>query len=458
MVVPAHDKRDYDFAKKYDLEIIEVVKGGDISKDAFINYGVLINSSKFDGLDSKKAITDISNWLENEKRGRKAVHYKLRDWVFSRQRYWGEPIPLIHCEKCGIVPVPEKDLPVLLPKVKSYEPTGTGESPLAKIEKWVNVKCPKCKGAAKRETNTMPNWAGSCWYYLRYIDPKNNRVFVDKNKEKYWSPVDLYVGGAEHATRHLIYARFWHRFLFDIGEVSYPEPFKKLKHVGLILASDGRKMSKRWGNVINPDDIIKEYGADALRIYEMFMGPFDQQIVWDTKGVKGVARFLEKVWMLKSKVSVFDQKINLFHKTVKKVGEDIEAMKFNTAVSSLMILANELEKQEKVSLKLYSSFLILLNSFAPFLTEEIWNELKLKGLCCEQKWPEYDSKLIKDDRINLIIQINGKVRDKIEVEAGIGEEEAKKMAMGSERIKKWLEGKEAKKIIFIQGKLVNIVI
>jgi leucyl-tRNA synthetase len=461
MLVPAHDKRDYIFAKKYNLEIKEVVKGGDISKEAFVDYGILVNSGKFDGLDSKKAIIEISKWLENTKNGKKAIHYKLRDWVFSRQRYWGEPIPLIHCQKCGIVAVPEKELPVLLPDVKSYEPTGTGESPLAKIEKWVNVKCPKCKGPGKRETNTMPNWAGSCWYYLRYMDPKNSKVFVDKNKEKYWSPVDLYVGGAEHATRHLIYARFWHRFLYDIGAVNYDEPFKKLKHVGLILASDGKKMSKRWGNVINPDDIIKEYGADTLRIYEMFMGPFDQQIAWDTKGVKGAARFLDKVWLLKSKADsqADGQKLEaIFHKTIKKVSEDIEAMKFNTAISSLMILANEMGRQERVLLNLYSSFLILLNPFAPFLTEEIWSQLRLKRLCCEQKWPEYDSKLLKDDKINLIVQINGKVRDKIEVEAGISEKESKEISLNSDKIKKWLEGKEIKKVIFVPNKLINIVI
>ncbi|MCX6760050.1 MAG: leucine--tRNA ligase [Candidatus Nealsonbacteria bacterium] len=460
MVVPGHDKRDYEFAKKYGLEIKEVVKGGDISKEAFVDYGILVNSGKFDGLDSLKAIEKISKWLEDKKSGKKAVHYKLRDWVFSRQRYWGEPIPLIHCQKCGIVAVPEKELPVLLPDVKSYEPTGTGESPLAKIEKWVNVKCPKCKGPGKRETNTMPNWAGSCWYYLRYMDPKNNKVFVDKNKEKYWSPVDLYIGGAEHATRHLIYARFWHRFLYDIGMVNYDEPFKKLKHVGLILASDGRKMSKRWGNVVNPDDIIKEYGADTLRVYEMFMGPFDQQIAWNTKGVKGAARFLDKAWLLQEKVSGEENNNfkRLLSKTIKKVSEDIEAMKFNTAISSLMILTNEMDKEENISSEDYSSFLILLNPFAPFLTEEIRERLKLRGLCCEQKWPEYDSRLIKDDRINLIIQINGKVRDKIEVESDISEESAKKTAMGTGKIKKLLEGKEIKKIIFVPNRLINIVI
>jgi leucyl-tRNA synthetase len=476
MVVPAHDKRDYYFAKKYGLEIKEVVKGGNISKEAFVDYGVLVNSGQFNGLGSKEAISEITKWLERKGVGKKAVHYKLKDWVFSRQRYWGEPIPLIHCENCGVVPVPEKDLPVKLPNVKNYKPTGTGESPLAKIEKWVNTKCPKCGGKAKRETNTMPNWAGSCWYYLRYIDPKNNRELVDNKKEKYWSPVDLYVGGAEHATRHLIYARFWHKFLYDINAVNYDEPFKKLKNVGLILGADGQKMSKRWGNVVNPDDIVKKYGADTLRLYEMFMGPFEDYIAWDTKGIAGCYRFLQKVWKIKSKIKnprrrasslrgrqkskIKNKKLdNLIHKTIKKVTEDIENMKFNTAVSAMMILLNEMmANEDKITKEDIKKFLLLLSPFVPHITEELWQELGFKGSVCLQNWPKYNPDLIKEEKINFIIQINGKVRDKIETKADISEEEAKSIALSREKIVKWLEGKEIKKIIFVPKRLINIVI
>jgi leucyl-tRNA synthetase len=429
---------------------------------SYSDDGVLVDSGKFIGLSSKEAKQKITTWLEEKKLGKRKINYKLQEWVFSRQRYWGEPIPIIHCEQCGVVAVPEEQLPVVLPEVEKYEPTGTGESPLASIEEWVITTCPQCGGKGKRETNTMPQWGGSSWYYLRYIDPKNNERFVGADKEKYWQPVDLYVGGAEHATRHLIYARFWHRFLFDIGAVSTPEPFKKLQHVGLVMAEDGRKMSKRWNNVINPDDIVERYGADALRAYEMFMGPFENAVAWSTQSLIGTRRFLEKIIKLESKVNLelkTDNKLNsLVHKTIKKVTEDIENLKFNTAISTLMILVNEMEKQDNLSITIYQSLITLVSPFAPHLAEELWEKLGNKESIFKAEWPKYDENLIKDEEIELIIQINGKVRDKVMVPSGISEDEAKKIALSSEKIIKWLEGKEPKKIIFIQGKLVSIFV
>ncbi len=463
-----------------------------VSWDAFLNGeksftdgGILINSGRFTGLRSSKAREEMTKWLEEKGIGKKKVNYKMRDWVFSRQRYWGEPIPIIHCAKCGAVGVPEKDLPVRLPEVESYEPTGTGESPLANIAEWVNVKCPKCGGMGKRETNTMPQWAGSSWYYLRYIDPKNSQELVSKEKEKYWMPVNLYVGGAEHATRHLLYARFWHKFLYDIGVVSTEEPFKKLFHVGLILAEDGRKMSKRWGNVINPDDVIAEFGADSFRLYEMFMGPFSQSVSWSTKGVVGMRRFLERVWGIKLKVEsgklkAEEKKSNLerlVHKTIKKVSEDIEGFKFNTAISALMILSNEFEKEENLPKEYFEKFLILFSPFAPHIAEELWSSFasparnasdeqskasedkkRYKESIFNQSWPEYDKDLIKEEEIEMLIQINGKLRDKIKVAADISEDEAKKLALANDKAKKAIEGKEIKKVIFVKGRLINIVI
>ncbi len=439
MSVPAHDERDFEFAKKYKLPIVQI-----------------------DLEDKEKMI----KWLEKNKVGKRAVNYKLKDWVFSRQRYWGEPIPIIKCEKCGNVAVPEKELPLKLPEVKSYEPTGTGESPLINIKEWVSTICPKCKGSAKRETNTMPQWAGSSWYYLRYIDSKNNKELVDKKKEKYWmnpNGVDLYVGGAEHATRHLIYVRFWHKFLYDIGVVSTIEPFHRLFHVGLIVAEDGRKMSKRWGNVINPDDVIQEYGADSMRLYEMFMGPFAESVVWNTKGLVGMERFLKKVWKLQDKIKnssqQIDQKLDrLVHQTIKKVTEDIENFKFNTAISQMMILTNEMEKQEELSVKDYQLLIILLSPFAPHISEELWERLGNKKSIFLEKWPKYNSNLIKDEMFNLIIQINGKVRDRIEVEVGVSEDKVKEISLSQEKIKKWIKDKKIKKIIFVKDKLINIVI
>src|SRR3989339_133921 len=429
--------------------------------------GILINSAQFNGLDSEIAKEKMTKWLEEKKLGGKKINYKLKDWVFSRQRYWGEPIPLIHCENCGVVAVLEKDLPVKLPKVKFYEPTDTGESPLAKMEKWVNVKCPKCKGYGKRETNTMPQWAGSSWYYLRYIDPHNEEALVDKKKDEYWSPVDMYVGGAEHATRHLIYARFWHKFLFDIGAVSNIEPFTKLQSVGLILAEDGRKMSKRWNNVINPDDVVAEFGADAMRLYEMFMGPFDQACAWSTKGVIGCRRFLEKVWVLGEKIKDERLKINgdnnknieiLLNQTIKKVTEDIPAMRFNTAIAQLMIFANEASQSSILNLQSFASFLQLLAPFAPHMTEELWANLGNKESIFKSAWPKFDPTKIQHSEITVVVQVNGKLRDEIIVPVDIAEADAKARALSTEKIKKWLDGKEPKKVIYVKGKLVSIVV
>jgi len=499
MAVPAHDERDWEFAKNQNLksknqnviEIIPVVTFGkteakfensngktigytedslysgdemkEILKDgAVAGDGIAINSDFLDGLKTEEAKVKMIAWLEENKLGRKMVNYKLRDWVFSRQRYWGEPIPIIHCEKCGAVGVPESDLPVCLPEVEHYEPSGTGESPLAMITDWVNTTCPKCGGAAKRETNTMPQWAGSSWYYLRFIDPKNNEALVDKQKEKYWSPVDFYVGGAEHATRHLIYARFWHKFLFDIGAVSYEEPFTRLQHVGLILAEDGRKMSKRWGNVINPDDIVAEHGADAMRVYEMFMGPFSQACAWNTKGLNGARKFLDRVWSLQEKVDTnhVDSKevLALLHKTIKKVSEDIEEFKLNTAISAMMILVNKFCEQEKISRAAYEIFLKILSPFAPFIAAEIWQALGNDSNLAQESWPVFDQDLARDETIQLSVQINGKLRDTIEAPVDISEDAAKELVLQSKKVQKWLEGHEIVKIIYVKGRLVSIVV
>ncbi|MES2314475.1 MAG: class I tRNA ligase family protein [Patescibacteria group bacterium] len=432
------------------------------SQEAFTEAGIVINSGKFDGKASDSVKKDITLSVG----GQWVSKYKLRDWVFSRQRYWGEPIPLIHCKKCGVVAVPEKDLPVKLPKVKSYEPTGTGESPLADIHKWVNVKCPKCKSPAKRETNTMPQWAGSSWYYLRYMDPKNKNTLVDPKKEKYWAPVDMYVGGAEHATRHLIYARFWHKFLYDIGTVSTTEPFIKLQHVGLIMGEDGRKMSKRFGNVVNPDDIVKAYGADTLRLYEMFMGPFDQQIAWSTSSMVGPRRFIEKVWRLREKVIDLKMKSassspeadRVLHKTIKKVTVDINALSFNTAVSTLMISVNELEKATSLTRDQFEILLKLLAPFAPHVAEELWYSVGNKTSVHISSWPVYNEALVVDSEVQIIVQVNGKVRASFKAETGSTEAQLEAHAKEIPEVKKWIEGKGIKKVIVVKGKLVSIVV
>lgn len=487
--VPGHDIRDFEFAQEKNLEIIRVVVGKDGDKEPITKpeqvqeeNGIMINSDFLNGLDIHVATEKIKDYIKEKGFGKRKVNYKMRDWVFSRQRYWGEPIPVVHCEKCGVVGVDEKDLPVRLPDVQNYEPTGTGEGPLATIEEWVNTTCPKCGEKAKRETNTMPQWAGSSWYYLRYIDPKNNEKLIDKDLEKEWMPVDLYVGGAEHATRHLLYARFWHKFLFDIGVVSTIEPFKKLVHVGLINAEDGRKMSKRWNNVINPDDIIEQYGADSIRLYEMFMGPFTQNIAWSTDGVKGVRRFLDKVWdyfnsyieaKKREPEATFggDRKKPLLHKTIKKVSEDIEQFRFNTAISQMMILFNSLKADDEdknhgiiVSHYVYydigemEKILIILSPLAPHMAEELWARLGNKESIFKASWPKYDVKLVVDETVKLVLQVNGKLRDMIEVATDISEEEAKKMARENEKVKKWIEGKEIVKEVFVKNKLVNIVV
>lgn len=461
MAVPAHDERDFEFARKYNLEIREVISGGNITEKSYIADGILINSGKFDGLNSEQAKKQIT-----EAFGTMKVSYKLKDWVFSRQRYWGEPFPIIHCEKHGAVPVPEKDLPVVLPKVKFYEPTGTGESPLAAIDKWVNTKCPKCGGKARRETNTMPQWAGSSWYYLRYMDPKNSKALVDKKKERYWAPVDLYVGGTEHATRHLIYARFWHKFLYDIGVVSTSEPFRQLKNQGMILGSDNRKMSKRWGNVVNPDEVVKNVGADTLRVYEMFMGPFDQEISWSTDNMVGSRRFLERVWKLQDKVIVKKVKgseINsdkdfqtLLHKTIKKVTEDLLSFNFNTVISAFMILINAAEKIE-LNKNDYETLLKLLAPFAPHITEEIWSNLGHKKSIHIESWPDFDPQKIVSDIITVVVQINGKARASFNMAAGSSQAEVEKEAFALESVSKWLVGKEIKKKMFIKEKILSII-
>ncbi len=432
MAVPAHDERDFEFAQKYKLPV-----------------------SNADLIDKDEAIKKAD--------GKKTINYKLKDWVFSRQRYWGEPIPLIHCEKCGVVPVPEKGLPVKLPKVKFYEPTDTGESPLAKMDKWVNVKCPRCGGKGKRETNTMPQWAGSSWYYLRYLDPKNKKAPVDKKKEKYWmnGGVDMYVGGAEHATRHLIYARFWHKFLYDIGIVGNKEPFASLKNQGMIGGNDGRRMSKRWGNVVNPDDVVNEYGADSFRLYEMFMGPFDQSIPWDTKNIIGVKRFLDRVWKIQEKVIKRKENTeleSLIHKTIKKVSEDIENFHFNTSISSLMILLNEMERQENISNEHYSLFIVLISPFAPHMAEELWmSVLNNKKSAHLEKWPVFNKEKLQDKVFKLVVQIDGKVRDFFEVPLGISENDARVLTLKRENVKKWIGDKRVEKIIYVPNKIINIV-
>ncbi|HPO11205.1 MAG TPA: leucine--tRNA ligase [bacterium] len=459
MGVPAHDKRDFEFAQKYGLKIIEVIDGNNNSGDIYTDDGILFNSGEFSELDSEHARIKMTEKAERERFGNKKINYKIKDWVFSRQRYWGEPIPIIHCPKCGIVPLREEDLPLELPGIESYEPSGTGESPLATISDWVNVKCPVCGGNAKRETNTMPQWAGSSWYYLRYIDPHNNSELINKEKEKYWMNVDLYVGGAEHATRHLIYARFWHKFLYDLGIVSTDEPFQKLYHVGLIQAEDGRKMSKRYGNIINPDDIINEYGADSLRVYEMFIGPFSQNISWSTNGLKGARRFLDKVWNLQYKVSSDEENKDIkfiLNKTIKKVTEDIEQFSFNTAISQMMIFINKVSNYNNISRESFNKFLIILFPFAPHITEEIYDSLNSTSIL-DTTWPKYDKNFIIDKNIKFVVYVNGKMRDVILIQNNLEQDDILNVLKDNIKIQKYINGKEIKKIIFVKNKMINFV-
>ena len=464
MAVPAHDQRDYEFARKYKLKIKEVISGGDISKKAFVDYGKLVNSGKFNDLGSLEAIKKITEDLIKNKLGRKTIAYKIRDWVFSRQHYWGEPIPIIHCAKCGVVPVPEKDLPVKLPFVKKYKPTDTGESPLAAVEEWVNVKCPKCGGEGKRETDTMPNWAGSNWYFLRYLDPKNSKEFASKKKIDYWMPVDLYNGGMEHTTLHLLYSRFIYKVLSDLGCVKGTEPYKKRHSHGMVLAEDGRKMSKSFGNSISPDDIVNRFGADTLRIYEMFMGPFEQAISWDSKGIEGCYRFLNRVYKL-SKENVKNKKTpqNLtskLHQTIKKVGDDLEKMKFNTAIAFMMEFINSWQ-EGYLNKKEAELFIKILAPFAPFLAEEVWCDIfKNKYSIHNQPWPKYDKNLINEEKIKIIIQVSGKLRGEVEIsqKEANNEEKITKLAEKEPKVERYLKGKKIKKIIFVPEKIINFVV
>ena len=505
MAVPAHDDRDWEFAKKFNLPIIEVLKSEvNVQEQAWTKDGIHVNSEFLDGLNKKDAIAKMLEFLEEKKIGRKAINYKLRDWVFSRQRYWGEPIPLVHCPDCGTVPVPEEELPLKLPEVKSYQPTGTGESPLAAIDSWVNCKCPKCGKASKRETNTMPQWGGSCWYYLRYLDPKNDKAFCSKEAEKYWMPVDLYIGGAEHAVLHLLYARFWHKVLYDCGVVTTKEPFQRLVNQGMITSfayqrknktlvpvdevetrEDGKayekatgeqleqiiaKMSKSLKNVVNPDDEIKAYGADSVRMYEMFMGPLTMSKPWSTQGIVGIHRFLERVWAVSEKPmadiditgKLTDEKLisarKTFAQTIKKVTEDTATLNFNTAISQMMIFINEISKLDTIPTAIWSDFVKVLSPYAPHLGEELWEKLGNKDTIAYVQWPTVSEDFCKDDAKTIVVMVNGKLRAKFQAAPGTADDELKAMAQNNEDAKKFLDGKEIVKCVVVKDKLVNFVI
>jgi len=507
MAVPGHDERDWEFAKAFSLPIVQVVaeeqgtgNGAQELAEVFTGEGYAVNSGLINGLSTAQAKAKISTWLEEQGLGKKAVNYKLRDWIFSRQRYWGEPIPVLHCESCGIVPLREEDLPLRLPDVQSYTPTGTGESPLAAIDQWVNTICHKCGGKARRETNTMPQWAGSCWYYLRYLDPHNASRFCDQDKQDYWAPVDLYVGGVEHAVLHLLYSRFWHKVLYDTGFVSTKEPFIRLVNQGMIVSfayqrkdktlvptdmvekkADGvfvekesgeevteviAKMSKSLKNVINPDEIIKDYGADSLRVYEMFMGPLEVSKPWSTAGLIGVSRFLERVWAIGNKVQEggnlspedTEQVTRLLHKTIKKVTADTSSLDFNTAISQMMIYSNELVRLETVPRTLWEPLVVMLSTYAPHLGEELWEKLGHRESVSKSVWPVYDESLTVDSEATIVVQVNGKIRDKFSAAAGTCAEELEKTARELPGVKKWLEGHSVVKVITVPGKLVNIVV
>lgn len=462
MMVPAHDERDYAFAKRFNIPIIPVIAGGDITTKPYTEDGPHINSDFLDGLDKEEAIEKMLKYLEENKLGHKKINYRLQDWIFSRQRFWGEPIPMIHCEKCGWVPVPENELPVLLPTVANYEPTDNGESPLANITDWVNTTCPKCGGPATRETDTMPNWAGSSWYWLRYMDAHNAKEFVGSEALKYWGMVDYYNGGMEHAARHLLYARFWHQFLYDQGLVPTAEPFKKRVAHGMILGSNGEKMSKSKGNVINPDDMVKLYGADALRCYELFIGDYEKDASWSDFGLKGCRRFLDRIIRLKDKVVESENYSpnleGIIHKTIKKVTNDLSTMKYNTAVSSLMILTNAFEDSETITKKDYQTLLILLNPISPHITEELNELIGSKTKIAETNWPSYDEAKTIEDEITIGIQVNGKLRGEINVTVNDTEENIKEKAFQNENVQKHIAEKEIIKTIIIKGKIVNIVV
>lgn len=462
MAVPAHDTRDYEFAKKFGIEIIPVLSGEDIEKEAFTGDGVHINSGFLDGLNKEEALNKMYEYLEENKIGSKFTNYKLQDWIFSRQRFWGEPIPMVHCEKCGWVPVDEKDLPVVLPNVESYEPTKDGESPLSLLDDFVNTTCPKCGGHAKRETDTMPNWAGSCWYFLRYMDAHNDKEFVSMDKMKYWGQVDLYDGGMEHATRHLLYARFWNIFLHEQGLVPYSEPFYKRIAHGMILASDGSKMSKSKGNVVNPTEMVEKYGADALRLYEMFIGDYSKDAAWNEDSLNGCAKFLDRVYNLGE--TIIDEDIiskeneKIINKGIKKVSEDIENLKYNTAVSTLMTMLNEFNANKKITKKEYRIFLQLLNPFAPHITEELNEKYNLGEELSKSLLEDYDESKIIDETFTMVVQVNGKVRGKIEVNANTSDDEMKELAKSIENVKNYIDGKEIVKEVIVPKKLVSIVV
>ncbi len=462
MAVPAHDSRDWDFAKAFNLPIIEVVAGGDVENEAFTDVatGKLVNSDFLNGLEVADAKKAIIEHLTKEGIGHEKVNFKLRDWVFSRQRYWGEPIPIVHCEKCGPVAIDESELPLLLPEVESYEPTDTGESPIAKMTEWVNTTCPCCGGKAKRETDTMPQWAGSSWYFLRYIDPDNNDALASKEALNYWTPVDWYNGGMEHTTLHLLYSRFWHKFLYDIGVVPTKEPYAKRTSHGMILGENGEKMSKSRGNVVNPDDIVRDYGADTMRLYEMFIGDFEKAAPWSTSGIKGSARFLERVHGLLQIVSeTSDNSLEKsFHKTIKKVTEDIEGLKMNTAIAALMALLNEIYEKKSISKDELKIFITLLNPFAPHLTEEMWEIMGFEGQLNQTKWPLYDEAKTVDNEIEIVLQVNGKIKDKAVVSADSSKEDLEKIALDNANVKDAVSGKTVVKVIVVPKKLVNIVV
>ena len=463
MAVPAHDTRDYEFAKKFGIDIIEVIKGGDISKEAYTGEGECVNSGFLNGIKNKKeAIEKMADYLSEKGIGEKGVQYKMKDWAFNRQRYWGEPIPIVYCPHCGMVPVPYEELPLKLPKVENFEPGSDGESPLAKIESFVNCKCPKCGADAKRETDTMPQWAGSSWYFLRYIDPHNDKAFADKDKLKYWGEVDWYNGGMEHVTRHMIYSRFWHKFLYDIGEVPYDEPYAKRTAQGLILGPDGDKMSKSKGNVVDPNDVVDEYGADVLRTYVLFMGDYEKAAPWSKSSVKGCKRFIDRVWALQDILTEGDgyskELESAFHKTIKKVSEDIESMKFNTAIAALMTLLNDIYNKGSINNAELKTFVTLLNPFAPHVTEEIWAAQNYGGMLANGHWVDYDEAKCVDDEIEIVAQINGKVRAKLMIPAEIDSAEAIELAKKDPAIAAAIEGKNVVKELYVKGRLVNIVV
>jgi leucyl-tRNA synthetase len=474
MAVPAHDARDWAFAKTYSLPIREVIAGGDIDKEAFLEteQGKVINSTtpdgrfSIDGLAPVDAIPKITSWLESLRKGRKTVNYKLRDWLFARQRYWGEPFPIIWADS-DPKPLPEEQLPLTLPETTNFTPSGNGESPLANLDTWLQTTDPATGKPARRETNTMPQWAGSCWYYLRFIDPKNTRQLVDPSKEQYWMPVDLYIGGSEHAVLHLLYSRFWHKVLYDIGVVTTPEPFKKLVHQGIVLGEDNQKMSKSRGNVVNPDEMIDRFGADAVRLYEMFMGPLEAMKPWSTRGVEGVTRFLERVWRLivnedgrlsgaiVSSTATLEQQ-RLLHQTIKKVSEDVEHLRFNTAISQMMVFTNEMTKLDQRPRSVIEPFVLLLSPFAPHIAEELWSHLGHQPSISQQRWPSFDPALTVSDRLTIPVQVNGKLRGRIEVGVDVGREQIE--ALARHEAQEWLQGKEPKKIVYVEKKLINFVV